>query len=182
MTKQIALFGGSFNPPHIGHTLAIIWALSQRVDKVLVVPAFKHEFGKDLAPFQHRVEMCRLAFGWLPNVVISTAEQALGHSRTFDTICHLYNVEGRSNIQLRLLIGTDILEQKDQWYKWEEVEKLAPPIVLGRIGYPKRGVHNYLPDVSSSCIRQMLVNRESTDEVLHPDVYRYIKEWRLYIA
>lgn len=121
MKEQVALFGGSFNPPHVGHTLAITYVLSQHVDRVIVVPAYKHASGKDLAPFGHRMAMAKLAFGWIggedlyPKVTFSNIEQELGKSRTLDTIEALYE-RFASDIQLRLLIGADILEEKDKWY------------------------------------------------------------------
>ena len=76
---RVALFGGSFNPPHMGHVLAVAYVLGVGlVDRVLVVPVFEHALGKQLVPFQHRLEMARRAFGWLPRVEVSTIEEQLG--------------------------------------------------------------------------------------------------------
>ena len=80
---RVALFGGSFNPPHVGHVLAVTYALSVGlVERVLVVPVFEHALGKRLAPFEHRVEMSRRAFGWLPLCrCLGTAVVAVGPGR-----------------------------------------------------------------------------------------------------
>ena len=90
-TPRVAVFGGSFNPPHVGHVLGVVYALSTApIDEVLVVPVYQHPFAKDLAPFADRLAMCRLAFGWLPRVTVSTVEEELGgESRTLRTVEHL---------------------------------------------------------------------------------------------
>ena len=59
---HIALFGGSFNPPHVGHMMAAYYVIATRpVDKLWLMPAYRHPFGKRLAPFDDRVKMCELA-------------------------------------------------------------------------------------------------------------------------
>ena len=59
---RIALFGGSFNPPHIGHQMACLYVLETSSCKELwMVPTFRHPFDKALAPFEDRFEMCRRA-------------------------------------------------------------------------------------------------------------------------
>jgi nicotinate-nucleotide adenylyltransferase len=86
--RSVAVFGGSFNPPHVAHLLAATLVLAtQDVDLLLVVPAFKHPFAKSLAPFDERVTMCTLAMGWLPGVEVSRVEEELGgESRTLRTL------------------------------------------------------------------------------------------------
>src|SRR5690606_32016933 len=74
-----AIFGGSFDPPHVGHVLAVTWVLStQPVDEVVLVPALEHAFGKPLAPFAHRRRMCELAFAPLRRVRVDPIEAELG--------------------------------------------------------------------------------------------------------
>ena len=67
---HVALLGGSFNPPHVGHLLAAHYVrATQGVDEVWLMPAYHHPFGKALADFEHRAAMCELlcldASGWL---------------------------------------------------------------------------------------------------------------------
>lgn len=79
---RVAVFGGSFNPPHVGHVLGVVYALSTApIDEVLVVPVYRHPFAKPLAPFADRLEMCRLALGWLPRVTISRVEEEASAAR-----------------------------------------------------------------------------------------------------
>ena len=130
----MAVFGGSFNPPHVGHVLGVVYALSTApIDEVLVVPVYQHPFAKHLAPFADRLEMCRLAFGWLPRVAVSTVEEELGgESRTLLTLEHLRAVH--PSLSLRLLVGADVLGDLPKWHRWDRIAELAPPLVLGRRG------------------------------------------------
>ncbi|HVZ31916.1 MAG TPA: nicotinate-nicotinamide nucleotide adenylyltransferase, partial [Polyangiaceae bacterium] len=150
----VGLFGGSFNPPHMGHVLAVTYLLSAGlVDRVLVVPVYAHALGKRLAPFEDRLEMARLAFAWLPRVEVSGIEQQLGTpSRTLTTVCAL--AEEHPDWELRLVVGTDILGELHQWHAWAEIERRAPPLVLPRSepGSP-RSSPPLLPEISSTDVR-----------------------------
>jgi nicotinate-nucleotide adenylyltransferase len=154
MASCAAVFGGSFNPPHVGHVLAVSYVLSVLpVDGVIVVPVYRHVFGKDLAPFDARLEMVRLAMGWIPGVEISDVERDLGgESRTLYTIeALLKKVPGR---RLRLVIGSDVLDDLPNWHRFDRIAELAPPIVLGRAGYERpEAPIALLPEVSSTAIR-----------------------------
>ena len=90
---QVALLGGSFNPPHVGHLLAAQYVhATQGVDEVWLMPTFRHPFGKVTAPFEHRVRMCeqlcRETSGWLKT---SEVESEVGKDgRTVDTLDFLH--------------------------------------------------------------------------------------------
>lgn len=74
----IGVFGGSFNPIHLGHALlAITVRQTKAVDDVVLVPVYKHAVKRDLLPFEDRVNMCRLA---VPGATVSTIEQEVGES------------------------------------------------------------------------------------------------------
>ena len=153
----MALFGGSFNPPHIGHVLSVAYALSAGlVERVVTVPVFAHALGKRLAAFDHRVEMARLAFEWLPGVEVSRIEERLGTpSRTLDTIVALE--AEHPSWDLRLLVGSDILGELHQWHAFAEIERRAPPLVLPRAGTDVAGpLPRLLPEVSSTDVRARL--------------------------
>jgi nicotinate-nucleotide adenylyltransferase len=157
-THRVAVFGGSFNPPHVGHVLAVVYALSTApVDEVLVVPVYQHPFAKHLAPFEDRLAMLRLALGWLPRVTVSTVEEELGgESRTLRTIEHL--AATKPGWSLRLLVGADVLGDVSKWHRWDRIAELAPPLVLLRAGHDDLAGAGpvLLPRVSSTEIRDAL--------------------------
>ncbi len=158
---KIALYGGSFNPPHVAHVLAAAYALSiGDVERVLVVPVLKHAFDKELVPFEDRARMCELALDWIPGVEVSRVEASLGApSRTLRTLEHL--AAEHPNWQFRLLIGSDVLSETHKWFAFEEVRRLAPPLVLGRVGFPSpEAPAALLPDVSSTRVRELCAARE----------------------
>lgn len=152
---RVALFGGSFNPPHVAHVLASVYALSvPPVDRVLVVPVYRHPFAKELAPFEDRLEMCRLALGWVPGVEISAVERELGgESLTLRTVEHLR--AQHPDWSLHLLVGADVLADLPKWHRWDRIRELAPPIVLGRAGIDDaRAPEPFLPEISSTEVRR----------------------------
>ena len=178
-----ALFGGSFNPPHIGHVLAVTYVRSMcQVEEVMIIPVYKHVFGKDLAPFEARLEMCRLAMSWIDGIVISDLERQLGgESKTLHTVEEL--LRRRPDRGLRLVIGADVLDDLPKWHRWDRIAELAPPIVLGRAGYDHPDAPDaVLPEVSSTQLRQLCAAGKLDDTValLPPSVRSYIAEQELY--
>ncbi|MFO0759142.1 MAG: nicotinate (nicotinamide) nucleotide adenylyltransferase [Byssovorax sp.] len=166
--KRVAVFGGSFNPPHVAHLLAAVYALATApIDEVLVAPVYRHPFSKPLLDFDHRLAMCELALGWVPRVTVSAVERDLGgESRTLRLIEHL--VEAHPDWSLRLLIGADVLGDLPKWHRFDRIAELAPPLVLGRVGVvppPDAGAtlipsFPALPRVSSTEIRSAITAGE----------------------
>ena len=165
MTTTVALFGGSFNPPHAAHQLVALYVLeTQPVDELWFVPAYAHVFGKPLAPYDHRIAMCELAAAPLgARVRVSRAEQALAArpgfvaSRTLELVEHL--AAEHPERAFRLVVGSDIARETDRWYRWDELVRRAPPIWIARPGHPvpphtSRTVE--MPDISATAIRAML--------------------------
>jgi nicotinate-nucleotide adenylyltransferase len=153
----VGVFGGSFNPPHLAHVLALAVVLARHdVERLLVVPTFQHPFAKSLAPYADRVEMCRLAMGWLPRVEISRVEEELGgESRTLRTLEHLR--AKYPDRPLRFIMGADLVVESSKWFGFERIVELAPPIVLGRAGVDYAGAPpSVLPAISSTDIRAKL--------------------------
>jgi nicotinate-nucleotide adenylyltransferase len=185
-----AVFGGSFNPPHLAHVLAVLTVLETHdVDEVLVVPSFRHPFDKQLAGYEHRLEMCRLAMAPLgPRARVSTIERDRDGgdgqpSRTLDTLEALAREQPAR--RLRLVIGADILGERHKWYRWPDIETLAPPIVLGRQGVPMpEGLPPVvtLPAVSSTEVRARLAAGEPVDHLVPRAVVAYLRAHALYRA
>lgn len=176
---RVAVFGGSFDPPHVCHVLAAAWALSTHgVAKVLVVPCFEHPFQKEMSPFNHRVAMATLAFSLFGRrVEVSRVEESLGRpSFTLKTLEYLATVH--PDWELHLLVGSDILEERDRWHKFEEVQRLAPPLIVGRRGHGDAVLS--LPDISSTRIRKMMAEGRDVAELVPTDVLLYARSHRLY--
>jgi nicotinate-nucleotide adenylyltransferase len=131
---RVAVFGGSFNPPHTAHLAAAVLVLAcHPIDRVLLVPAFQHPFAKALAPFEDRIRMCELAMGWLPGVEVTRVEQELGgEGKTLHTLEHLLALH--PDWTLRLVMGADLVAESSKWYRFDRVRALAPPLLIGRAG------------------------------------------------
>jgi nicotinate-nucleotide adenylyltransferase len=157
--RRVALLGGSFDPPHVAHVLLATYVLLRgEVDEVLVVPVFEHAFGKRLAPFEERVELCELAFAALVGVTVSRVEAELpSPSRTLVTLEHL--TRARPDAHFRLVVGSDVLIDAHKWYAFDEVTRRAPLLIVPRPGYPHPGAA-VLPDVSSTSVRELLARRD----------------------
>jgi nicotinate-nucleotide adenylyltransferase len=188
---NVAVFGGSFNPPHVAHALAVVLVLETAdLEKVLVVPAYQHPFGKPLAPFADRVAMCEMAMGWIPGVEVSRVEETLGgESRTLRTLEHL--ASQHPDWHMRLVLGADILAEAPRWFGFDAIAKLAPPIVLARAGVQVTPSQReqvvseaLLPQVSSTDVRAMIA-RGAWGElaaVVPRKVLEYVREKGLYGA
>ncbi|NUP04714.1 MAG: nicotinate (nicotinamide) nucleotide adenylyltransferase [Polyangiaceae bacterium] len=179
---RVGIFGGSFNPPHVAHVLAAAYALLVApIDRVVIVPVFCHPFSKELASFEDRLAMCRLAFEALPHVEISTVEQELGgESRTLRTVEHLKALH--PDWRLRLLLGSDVVPDLPKWHRFDRIAEIAEPFVIERRGATSDEARALLPEVSSTEIRA-LFERGAFDELasLVPRrVLEYARERGLY--
>jgi len=178
--KVLAIFGGSFNPPHAAHQMAALYVLeTQLVDELVCVPSFRHPFEKQLTPYEDRVEMCRRLVAPLGRASVSTIEEELGGevSRTFTVLEAL--AARRPDAKLRLVIGADIVPERDKWWRWADIEALAPPIVLGRRGY-LGGTGVELPEVSSTEVRARLAAGKSVEGLVPRSVIQYVEAKGLY--
>ena len=189
MRKSVAIYGGSFDPPHISHVLAAVYALKVGgFEQVLVVPVFEHAFHKQLTPFQHRLRMCQLVFEGIEGVEVSAVEQGLQTpSLTLRTLEHLSSAH--PDWALRLLVGSDVLSETAKWHAFDRISELAPPYVVARPGYEHPNAQAaLLPDVSSTRMREALSGPPSDENEallaasLPRAVRAYIAEHGLYGA
>ena len=184
MMRAAAVFGGSFNPPHVAHQMVCLYVLeTYAVDQMIVVPTWRHPFDKELAPFADRMEMTRKAMAALgPRVEVSAIEEEIG-GESSRTLATLEALQARApETKLRLVIGADILPERHKWWRWSDIEKLAPPIVVGRQGYdsPPNTPHVEVPGVSSTAIRERLARGESIAGLVPRSVAVHIAEQELY--
>lgn len=180
---RVAIFGGSFNPPHVAHVLAAVYVLStEPIDQVLVVPVYKHPFSKELASFEDRLEMCRRAFAWIPRVGVSPVERDLeGESLTLRTLEHLAALH--PDWAMRLLIGADVVNDLPKWHRFDRIAEIAPPIIVGRAGVVVESAPEpILPRVSSTEVRDAFAHgdRVRLEKLVPRDVLSLIEERGLY--
>ena len=126
---KICVFGGSFNPPHMGHILISTFVREQfAFERFLVIPSFipPHKMQEKIAPFEKRFE-------WLNRIFedVSDVERRLGGKsytlRTLQFIKDKY-----PDAKLYLLIGEDSLRDIATWYKYEKIFDLSNVIVYPR--------------------------------------------------
>jgi nicotinate-nucleotide adenylyltransferase len=183
---RVALFGGSFNPPHVGHQLLALFVLETTdVDELWFVPAFQHPFHKTLEPFEDRRQMCERAAEALgPRVRVSDVEARLGGaSLTLRTVRRL--IEEHPGHSFSLVIGSDLVTETDAWHGIAELRRLVSFIVVERGGHgtgpPAAGPRPVaMPEISSSEIRAALGAGQPANQWLPRRVLGYIREHRLY--
>ena len=183
---QLGVLGGSFDPPHLAHVLLSRHVLeNQGLDRLLWIPCFAHPLGKRLTPFEHRVAMCRLALKPLgERATVLDLEQNLPQpSYTINTLLRLAELHPQD--QLRLVVGGDILSERHQWRDFDEIERLAPLVIVPRRGFESaegEGAEaDYpLPDIQSRLIRERLSRGEDVSELLPASVLDYLKEHGCY--
>jgi nicotinate-nucleotide adenylyltransferase len=179
---RVAVYGGSFDPPHLGHVLSVAWALSTGdVDEVWIIPTWEHVFEKShQASYEHRTKLCEAAFAPFRDVRLLDIERQLGGtSRTLRTLEALQ--EAHPHTSFRLLIGADVLPTTDRWHRWDEVARLAPPLIVGREGYPQpAGCPITIPNVSSTDVRAALGSDRNIQGFVPGAVADYIRQHGLY--
>ena len=155
---RIAVYGGSFNPPHVAHAMVASWLLwTDQVDEVWMVPVYRHAFEgiqqKKLASYEQRVHWCTLLTSDVDEriQVCDIEAQLPVPSYSIDTLSALR--ERYPEHQFRLVIGADVLPDLPKWKEWERIEREFSPIIVGRDGYDSLPGMVSFPSVSSSQIR-----------------------------
>lgn len=181
---RIGILGGTFDPPHLGHLGLVDTALaSGQLDRALLVPCLAHALGKAPASFEHRLAMCRLLVAGEPRAEVSDAERALATpGRTLE----LLGVLGERHPEaiLRLVAGADIWFERDRWYRFDEVARLAPPLWVGRRGVPPipEPTLPAPPEVSSGDVRAALAAGKRPEHLVPAAVLDYVAMHGLYGA
>ena len=170
--KTIALFGGSFDPPHIGHVAVVKAVLNFKdIDKVVIMPTFLNPFkSKSHASAQTRLEWLRKIFASYKNVEINSFE--VNQAKKISTIVSVKHLLKKYK-KIYLVIGADNLSSLNKWDSYEELKKLVTFVVASRDNIDIPG--NFLKlevneDISSSTLREEF------------DVYKLPKECALEIS
>ncbi len=202
--RDIILFGGSFDPPHIGHVALAIAARAATDAKWLAyIPAARapHKLDKVQTDPVHRLAMLRLAVEDVEDAAVLTDELDRAAdgvpSYTVDTLERLRE-KLPAGVNMRLLIGADQVRIFDQWREPKHVIELAEPLVMVRPPDTRESLLASLPDdqsreawaprlvdvpamdISSTEIREKVARGESIEGMVHHEVEKYIAEHGLY--
>ena len=171
---EIALFGGSFDPPHLGHLLAAAYVLAtEPVDELWFVPVMNHPLGKQLsAPYAHRVELTEELARLVPRTRVSRAEEESGHARTVDLLEWLHRKH--PSAQFALVLGTDLNAERPQWKQFDRIEELARIVTVQRGGYTENRVA--IPEVSSTQVRALLKSGGDASHLVPRAVLQAIRD------
>jgi len=180
---RIGVFGGEFDPPHLGHLAVIRTARDQlQLDRLIVVPAGVPPHREASAtPAEVRFEMAERAFGGEDGVEVSRIElDRPGPSYTVDTLEQLAG-QGR----LFLIIGADQLHALDRWRDAGRLRELATIVAAPRDGLPvdpTLATPLEMPpvDVASTTVRERLAAGADVADMLDPAVVNVIRTRSLY--
>jgi len=185
---HIALFGGSFNPPHIGHGEVLAWleALKEKnnsflFDEVWMLPTHTHAFDKILLDFKQRLELCHLLVEEkeMKRVrVMDTEEKIPGKNRTVDTVNFLK--EQYPQNEFTLVLGGDLKNEISSWKNPEELKQSTKFFFIPRKGYLENGQKAIATEISSTDLRQALQKGGKVEKWLTPKVFQYIVGHHLY--
>ena len=191
--KRIGIFGGTFDPPHVGHLVIAERARTQlRLDRVLFIPAFvpPHKRKNSFAKPPQRLQMMRLAARGNPAFQVSDIEvQRKGVSYTVDTVKEIRR--RYPDAELFLIIGADNYAEFKSWKSYREILQLARLVIYARsqkrnerpsqhLKSKVRSLQGELLDISSSEIRTAVRQKQSIRYLVPALVERYIASKKLY--
>ena len=188
---NITLFGGSFNPPHIGHQLVMTqtFELIPHLKEIWLLPDYQHSFPSktSLTPFKHRLAMTKM----LENHKIKTQTCVIDQKMTGNTIEHITFLKKKyPQHQFSFLMGSDNLATFTQWPQWQQLLKTMPFYIYPRVGFPlkslKKNMHplehplQIITNISSTMVRNRLKTNLTIKHLVPSKVAQYIKTHQLY--
>ncbi len=187
---KIGILGGSFDPPHIGHYFVIqqVLELCPEIDKVILVPAYQHQWKPAFASVEDRTSMLQYFIN--QRVEISDIEiQRKGISYTIDTIKQL---KAQTGAEVYWIVGSDIVYEFERWDRKDELIKEARFLVFPRDPYhlPKKLPEGFeciqdkyliTTNISSTTIRQRIKMGKDITYLVPEKIKSYIIKHELYI-
>lgn len=190
---RICLFGGTFDPPHIGHLLvAQTVCEAEDFDKILFIPAFQPPHKRDITPVDERISMLELAVEGNPNFEISDVElKRKGISYTIDTVKAIKTEMSLKNNEIFYLIGSDSLLEFQHWKEPEGILNECQVIVAIRPGFRPSDIPSWILqriqfaniprfEISSTNIRHRWVENKTIRYMVTLPVWEYIEKNNLY--
>jgi len=188
---NITLFGGSFNPPHLGHQIVLDQAfqLIPNLDQIWLLPDYQHSFSKNkfFIPVSHRLKLAKL----LTSDKIKLQTCVIDHKMSGQTIDHIrYLKTTYPQHKFSFLLGSDNLTDFHLWDDYQLLPKLIPFYVYPRAGYdfkplypnitPLINKNQVITNISSTMIRNRLKNNLKIDYLLPPKISNYLKQNSLF--
>lgn len=192
--KRIGIFGGTFNPPHIAHSIVAESVRAQLIlDKIIFIPSGNPPL-KESIPAEDRLAMANLAFGDDINFEVSDIEirDITEKSYTVNTLRKLRIKYEGERIKLFLIIGADNLLDLPRWKDPEQLFQLAEIVVINRPGFdPKNSKQEFYEkakfidvpflEISSSMIREYVKIGRPVKYLVTKEVEEYIEDNKLYL-
>ena len=189
---RLGLFGGSFDPPHVGHLLAAVDAFEAlSLDTLIFVPAAVQPLkaGMAAAPAHHRLAMVRLLVGADSRFGVDAVEiERAGLSYTVDTLETF--AQRFPSAERFFLVGEDAMTAFGSWKAPQQIMRLAQVAILRRPGAAEADLSNApdgtislstrLIDVSSTEIRERVRDGKSIRGFVPESVAAFIETERLY--
>ncbi len=196
---RIGIFGGAYNPPHLGHVQAAVYGKNAlKLDKLYLIPSYisPHKALPAFSPTpKQRLEMARLAAANTDLIVSDMELNRGGASYTYQTVLSLREIH--PNAKLYLMMGTDMFLTLDTWKEPELLLSMVTPVVFYRGDRAERErveqkkqefaakgieaivMENPVTEISSTQLRRMLIFNCAAP-FLHENVHTYIHKNRLY--
>jgi nicotinate-nucleotide adenylyltransferase len=191
--KKICLFGGTFDPPHIGHLLVAQTIFeAENFDKIVFVPTFKTPQKNNITDIKDRLAMLRMGVTSNPNFEISDLEiQRGGTSYTIDTVREYKSDQDFDSRELHYLIGSDSLQTFHTWKEPREILDECQVIVAIRPGFRPSDISNWILrkvrfasiprfEISSSTIRSRWQENKTIRYMVTQPVWEYINDHGIY--
>ncbi|MGJ9381666.1 nicotinate-nucleotide adenylyltransferase [Salipaludibacillus sp. CF4.18] len=189
--KKVGIFGGTFDPPHLGHLIMAEEArIKGELDEIWWMPNYvpPHKKVSSKTTEQQRIDLVTLMVNTHDSYKLCLIEmQRKGLSFTADTVQDL--LEDYPNVQFSFIMGGDSLKNFHSWHKSEKLQAMLPFIVIVRPGFqvprvsvPKEVLllEEVTVELSSSYIRKSIRSNKENKFLLLHEVYQFIKENRLY--
>ena len=184
---RIALFGGSFDPPHLGHLMVANVVEQQKIaNEVWFVPCANHAFSKSMSPAKNRLDMLKLLSNKKHPIYTYELEKTTP-SYSLETLKHA--VQKFPQHSFVWLIGSDQVGVFHKWHRYKELLKKFTVLVYPREHHP---VDVLLPgmqavkdcpiiSVSSTEVRNTVHNHQPIEKFVTKEIAEYIEENRLYV-
>ena len=189
---NITIFGGSFNPPTLGHQIVIkqTFELLKDIDQIWLLPDYQHSFAKnnDLSPVEDRLAMAKMLGSKKVRIQTCAIDKKMS-GNTIEHVTYLKNKYTRHHFSF--LMGSDNLKTFKLWPEWQALLHMMVFYVYPRADYPMEPLyHNLMPltnplqivtNISSTLVRERIKQNLAWEQLVPDGVAEYIRQKRLFL-